>query len=218
MKIEPIDRFYHYDPILLGVLKIPNIIEIGSVTGGTVPEMNKLFGRYNMAIWEASPESFDFLSNIVNGPGSEKREGNVSLHCKAVMDRDGLTHFHEYEHRGGNSVMPHVEGIGGELTKRIRIPCVTLENCIKESGFWDDGVDLLLANCEGSELFLCKEMIHKPEVRERIPQACMSFHIQSRFISQDDAWWCFDNLAPWYHILVVHGTLQYYLFIRKDIT
>lgn len=210
MSIVYLDRYFHYDKDLVGDSQV--FLEIGTWNGGNMKKLFRGFPDSKIIVYEAGFDNFKKLKKNYMEIGSPK---NVFIHNKAVSDKDGIIKFFEYKDKpASNSVFErHLKSKVFVIEKERKISSVNLQGILKENNV--NKIDIVFANAEGIEVMLLDELCQKKEVRDAIPQLCLSMH--ERIVGKKEVDRVLNRISEFYTFEEASGKWPCHLFRRKDL-
>lgn len=220
--MQYLDPYYFYDPAHLS--DTPVVIEVGAITPERAKAFMDLHTEVRYVIYEADPRNWKLLwdhctqceglnLNAWNDPSAT---GLFIIHA-ALADYDGKVVVHTYDNPHSSSIFPRhrIDLEGKDLRDANVVRAISLASMLDENGI--DELDLLLMNCEGSELAAMLSISENPDLCNRVRQICTSFHCDHCSIySHDQKDMAMDALSQMYEIYPGRDkTYQHYLFVRS---
>jgi FkbM family methyltransferase len=142
----------------------PLIIDCGSNVGMSVLFFKKRFPNARVIGIEADPETFRMLEENVKA----NRLADVTLHNKAVADKDGTISFYMNPGNPGDLGMSTISQ--GHLPTEVVVPAVRLSSLIA-----NESVDFLKLDIEGAETEVIDELDRNGALRQ-IDQMVVEYH------------------------------------------
>ena len=210
MNIIYLDRYFHFDKDLVG--DSPVFLEIGTYNGGNMKRLFKRFPDSKILVYEAGLNNFKKLKKAYEDIGSPK---NIFIHNKAVSDTDGVIKFFEYKDKPhSNSVFErHLKSKIFIIENEHKIQSVSLNGILNENNV--NKIDIVFANAEGIEIMLLDELCNKKDIRDAIPQLCLSMH--ERIVGKKAIDRAFERISKFYSFEEGEGKWPCHLFRRKDL-
>jgi FkbM family methyltransferase len=143
-------RYVFEDPYLFfdaNKLSTPSVfVEVGSCTG---EHARKLAANYDsrVIVYEASKRNFEKLADALAGT-------SVLLQNKAVMGKDGLVDFFEFQQKPSSSSVfeRHLQSQKHVLQEKYQAAGVSMATVLSENKI--EHIDVLFLNCEGAEIYI----------------------------------------------------------------
>jgi FkbM family methyltransferase len=122
---------------------VPNIVDCGANIGLSIIYFKQLYPNARITAFEADPKVFDVLSSNVRSLGLD----NVTLHNKAVWDREAVLDFFAEGSDGGR-----VASSTAQEKQICKVSAVRLRDYLSH-----EMVDLLKMDIEGAETLVLKD-------------------------------------------------------------
>jgi FkbM family methyltransferase len=207
LEFDRCDKYMYFASNILPVN--PTIVEVGSIHGAHGVKLCKKFNnKLTMIAYEAGTKNYNTLINAVSNVFP------IILRHAAVTGSDGEVEFFEFEEISSNSIFPRHIGEGRNLRCISRIRSVSLNTIIQENSC--DRIDLLFLNCEGAELGILKEVLEKPELRDRLGQLCVSFH-GGRIYPQSETINMVQKMSDFFWVTEEQNDWPCHLFVNKNL-
>jgi len=188
----------------------PVIVEVGSIHGAHgIKLCDRFNNRLTMIAYEAGKENNASLVRGVNLSSAP-----IIVHRAAVTGNDGVAQFFEFVEESSNSVYPRHMGEGRRLRRTSPVKSVSLDTIIEENAC--SHIDLLFLNCEGAELGILKEVLQKPELREKLGQLCVSFH-GGRIYHQEETLRMVQDMSEFFWVIEEKNDWPCHLFVKKGL-
>ncbi len=187
----------------------PTIVEVGSIHGAHGIKLCKRFNnKLSMVAYEAGLENYASLVKAV-----DLAKAPIVTCYAAVTGSDGEIEFFEFEEISSNSIYPRHKGEGRHLRRASKIASVSLDSITSIAGCCPY-IDLLFLNCEGAELGILKEVLSKPDLRDRLGQLCVSFH-GGRIYPQEETVDMVKRMSEFFWVVEEQNDWPCHLFVNK---
>jgi FkbM family methyltransferase len=188
----------------------PVIVEVGSIHGAHGIKLCKKFNNeLTMIAYEAGQEN-----NASLVAGIAKAGAPIVAHRAVVTGSDGTAEFYEFVEESSNSIYPRHQGEGRRLRRTSNIRSVSLNTIIEENDC--SRIDLLFLNCEGAEIGILKEVLRRPELRDRLGQLCVSFH-GGRIYPQQETEEMVRRMSEFFWVVEEQNDWPCHLFVNKGL-
>jgi FkbM family methyltransferase len=200
----------------------PTIVEVGSIHGAHSVKLCDKFNRdgeyrLTMIAYEAGKENYETLCQgirrVFPGSGGVFYRPVIS-HRAAVTGSDGDVDFYEFEEISSNSIYQRHIAEGRRLRRTSKVKSVSLDTVIAENKC--SGIDLLFLNCEGAELGILREVLEKPQLRDRLGQLCVSFH-GGRIYPQKETVDMVEKMSEFFWVVEEKNDWPCHLFVNKNL-
>jgi len=186
----------------------PVIVEVGSIHGAHGIKLCKKFNNeLTMIAYEAGQENNASLVAGITNAGAP-----IVAHRSVVTGSDGTAEFYEFVEESSNSIYPRHQGEGRRLRRTSNIRSVSLSTIIEENDC--SRIDLLFLNCEGAEIGILKEVLRRPELRDRLGQLCVSFH-GGRIYPQQETEEMVRKMSEFFWVVEEQNDWPCHLFVNK---
>jgi len=188
----------------------PVIVEIGSIHGAHGIKLCKKFNNaLTMIAYEAGQENNASLVAGIANAGAP-----ITAHRAVVTGSDGTAEFYEFVEESSNSIYPRHQGEGRRLRRTSNIRSVSLSTIIEENDC--SCIDLLFLNCEGAEIGILKEVLLRPELRDKLGQLCVSFH-GGRIYPQQETEEMVRRMSEFFWVVEEQNDWPCHLFVNKGL-
>lgn len=212
--IRKLSKFYFCEPE--DFRDTPAAVLIGAYhRGQELPRLIEINPDIKIFIYEAEPSIFNRVaSHLIDDVASGKlpAEAKITLVNAAIADSIKPVAIYKYKQEEASSM---IEVKGKPIEAKTTVNGVTLRAILDQHKL--DKVDYLLMNCEGGELYAISQLLAQPDLPNKFPQICTSFHCDHVHLYPKEVKdSLLDGLADIYRTtLGSEKKVQHYLFRLK---
>ena len=160
MKITYLNDYHYFNETIMPVN--PIMVQVGVLDTVTAKRFKELYPESIMIGYEADPSNYNTMKK------DAKKVGMTLVH-KAVFSDDSPVQLNIFDTAVSSSLYTRAD-LG--LREVVSIKSITLRKVLSSQKI--PRIDLLVLNCEGSELDILKYLLENPDIFVR--QCCVSFH------------------------------------------
>ena len=186
----------------------PSVMIVGEDNGDLARRVLELRPRAQIVLVEPDPQNFAAME-------ADAPAGVRCVHA-ALSRIDGPATLHRRTRTTAHSLYRVPRGTNKAAAGDVVVPGRQLKSLLVELKW--QRLDLLLLNCEGGELFTCREIANDPTLPSMVRQICASFHSRPNVSLYPEAKReaALNSLRPRYDVQTLSAATELYLLTAAE--
>ncbi len=171
-----LDDYFFFDPELLP--SNPVMMEIGTFSPDCAEAMFNVDPLSRVFLVEADERSARKLAQLYE----TRRPVHVCVLHYALAENDGPVTLYKYGSRNASSIFTRKRHKTGE--EEVSGKCLNSLIDLAKIKRGITGLDILLMNCEGAELYALQELIRNPNLRSHVRPICVGSYCSNIYLTR----------------------------------